>query len=132
MTKDKFETLFGEWEKQHPVIDKDRTRPGNASRPDPGNSRPESVTIDLHGQSRQDAIRILEAFFINRKKSDPETVVIIHGVGRHSEDNRKVLKPAVKEWLRQRSEWFSQVRPGRTGEGGTGVTVVSMKGNVKN
>jgi DNA-nicking Smr family endonuclease len=123
MTKDRFGSLLDDWEKKNPVVDKDAPRPGRVPRAE----KPASVTIDLHGKSRQDALRTLEEFFANRKKGGPATVVIIHGVGRHSEDNRKILKPAVKEWLSRRPELFSLVRPGRTGEGGTGVTVVVMK-----
>lgn len=108
------------WERWKDEESEDR----GGSRKRKGNEGP--LQVDLHGLTRKEALALLERMFLGHPKPKGR-VILIHGVGRHSADGRQVLKPLVREWLKEHAALFRLVRPGRPGEGGPGVTVVEMR-----
>ena len=125
MTQERFKNIFADWEQKHPVVDKDTVAAPVMRKP----RVEQDLSIDLHGKTRREALRIMEDFFQTSDRRLSAKIVIIHGVGRHSPDHQKILKPAVKEWLMARERMFREIRPGRADEGGPGVTVVRLKKN---
>jgi len=63
------------------------------------NFRPDA-TLDLHGQTREDALARVERFLQNSKFQGFRSVLIITGRGTNSYEKEGVLKAAVWEWLR--------------------------------
>lgn len=94
--------------------------------PEPG-SEPTLVlqsranTLDLRGQRADDALVELEAFLDRTALEGADTVFVIHGHGTGA------LRKVVREYLAT-SPYVTRYRPGGTGEGGDGVSVVSLKG----
>jgi len=77
--------------------------------------------LDLRGKRADEALEEL-AQYLDRALLGPRLEVrIIHGHGTGA------LKRAVRQWLSECS-WISGFRPGSRGEGGDGVTMVSLKG----
>ncbi len=79
--------------------------------------RPE---IDLHGFNVEDAIAELDTYLDQAFLSGYSQVTIIHGVGTGK------LRAGLQDFLR-RHPHTKELRPGRYGEGGSGVTVVTLK-----
>lgn len=77
--------------------------------------------IDLRGMRVEDALALLERYLDRAIISRRDEVRIIHGHGTGA------LKKAVRSWL-SASPWASAFRPGGRGEGGDGVTVVTLHG----
>lgn len=75
--------------------------------------------IDLRGMRVEEAMADLERYLDKALMSRREEVRIIHGHGTGA------LKQAVRTWL-SASTWASSFRPGGRGEGGDGVTVVTL------
>jgi DNA-nicking Smr family endonuclease len=124
MSRNDFEKALAEWEKTHPVSDKDVSAPAGNK---PKKAVPGPVEIDLHGMTKEESRKMLENVFLAGRMKPGQEIRVIHGVGRHSPDQRKVLKPFVREWLALNASKFEWIRPGRPGEGGPGVTVVRTK-----
>ncbi len=77
--------------------------------------------LDLRGRRTEDALEELAQYLDRALLGPMPQVRIIHGHGTGA------LKSAVRKWLSQCS-WISGFRPGTRGEGGDGVTVVSLRG----
>ena len=56
-------------------------------------------TIDLHGFSRAQALRELQAKMTYYRAGRVSLVRVITGRGEHSVDGQAVLAPAVRSWL---------------------------------
>lgn len=56
-------------------------------------------TLNLHGESLEDALRQLELFVHQEHKNGATYIRLVHGKGLNSEDGKPVLKPAVLQWL---------------------------------
>jgi dsDNA-specific endonuclease/ATPase MutS2 len=80
-----------------------------------------SNTLDVRGQRADEALTELEAFLDRTALEGADTVFVIHGHGTGA------LRKAVREFLAT-SPYVERFRPGGAGEGGDGVSVVSLKG----
>jgi len=78
-------------------------------------------TLDLRGQRADDALAELEAFLDRTALEGADTVYVIHGHGTGA------LRKVVREYLAT-SAYVAQFRAGGVGEGGDGVSVVSLRG----
>ncbi len=78
-------------------------------------------TVDLRGQRADEALAELEAFLDRTALEGADTVYVIHGHGTGA------LRKAVREYLAT-SPYVAQHRAGGAGEGGDGVSVVSLRG----
>ena len=78
-------------------------------------------TLDLRGQRADEALAELEAFLDRTALEGADTVYIIHGHGTGA------LRKVVREYLAT-SPYVERHRPGGKGEGGDGVSVVSLRG----
>jgi DNA-nicking Smr family endonuclease len=55
--------------------------------------------VDLHGMTRDEAKRAVEAFLRASRNAGKRCVVVVHGRGLHSKDQLPVLKEALRTWL---------------------------------
>ena len=78
-------------------------------------------TLDLRGQRADEALAELEAFLDRTALEGADTVFVIHGHGTGA------LRKVVREYLAT-SPYVGRFRAGGAGEGGDGVSVVSLKG----
>jgi DNA mismatch repair protein MutS2 len=78
-------------------------------------------TLDLRGMRADDALAELEAFLDRTALEGADAVFVIHGHGTGA------LRKVVREYLAT-SPYVARFRPGGAGEGGDGVSVVSLKG----
>ncbi|HJX52537.1 MAG TPA: Smr/MutS family protein, partial [Polyangia bacterium] len=78
-------------------------------------------TLDLRGQRADEALGELEAFLDRTALEGADTVFVIHGHGTGA------LRKVVREYLAT-SPYVERFRPGGKGEGGDGVSVVSLRG----
>jgi DNA mismatch repair protein MutS2 len=78
-------------------------------------------TLDLRGQRADEALNEVEAFLDRTALEGADTVYIIHGHGTGA------LRKVVREYLAT-SPYVGRYRAGGAGEGGDGVSVVSLKG----
>ena len=78
-------------------------------------------TLDLRGQRADEALTELEAFLDRTALEGADAVYVIHGHGTGA------LRKAVREYLAT-SPYVERFRAGGKGEGGDGVSVVSLKG----
>lgn len=121
----KFSDIFAEWESDNPIVDKDQQL---------GNKRSKykikkvntTLSIDLHGLTKDEALVKLKCFIRDNRSNQVVKLKIIHGIGIHSKGKR-VLKDAVKEWLKENTHIIRNFRPGRIGEGSGGVTIAYIK-----
>ena len=79
-----------------------------------------SPTLDLRGVRAEDALRQTEQFLDRATRNGDEAAVVLHGHGTGA------LKVVIREYL-DTSPYAKSFRPGETGEGGDGVTVVILR-----
>ena len=94
-----------------------------------GDHRPEA-RLDLHGQTREEALRAVERFVLRSRADGHRAVLIIHGRGQNSEAGEPVLRPALHEWLASAAAARAGVMafaPAPARAGGTGATVVLLR-----
>ncbi len=77
-------------------------------------------TIDLRGMRADEALSAMESAMDRMGRSGIDVAIVIHGHGTGA------LKQAVRENLRT-SPYSEGFRPGESGEGGDGVTVVTLR-----
>jgi DNA mismatch repair protein MutS2 len=99
---------------------------GRGPAPAPEPAVPTSVqtranSVDLRGQRADEALRQLEAFLDQAALEGTDSIFVIHGHGTGA------LRRAVREYLAN-SPYVERFRPGGAGEGGDGVSVVSVRG----
>lgn len=85
--------------------------------------------LDLHGHTADEAHRALVEFVLRAMSLGQRCVLVIHGRGLNSPDQRSVLKNGVREWLThgelgRRVLAFSSAR---TYDGGAGATYVLLR-----
>lgn len=85
--------------------------------------------LDLHGFTAEEAHRALVEFILRAMSLGQRCVLVIHGRGRNSPDQRSVLKNGVREWLThgelgRRVLAFSSAR---LRDGGGGATYVLLR-----
>ena len=84
--------------------------------------------IDLHGKTRDEAIKIVQKFVIDCYQKNFRSALIITGKGHHSADNAPVLKREVKLWLERNGDSYItdfQEAPSRFG--GSGAIWLNFK-----
>ena len=81
--------------------------------------------LDLHGCRQVDARRELENFLQHALHDDARMLLIIHGKGFRSE-SQAVLRPLVRQWLRQHSMVLAYC-PAQPRDGGDGASYVYLK-----
>ena len=77
--------------------------------------------VDVRGKRADEALAEVEAFLDRSALQGADTVLIIHGHGTGA------LRRTVREYLAT-SPYVARFRPGGAGEGGDGVSVVSLHG----
>lgn len=55
--------------------------------------------VDLHGMTREEAKRAVDAFLRASRNAGKRCVLVVHGRGLHSKDQLPVLKEALRTWL---------------------------------
>jgi DNA-nicking Smr family endonuclease len=85
--------------------------------------------VDLHGMTREEAKRAVEAFLRSSRNAGKRCVLVVHGRGLHSKDQLPVLKDALRTWLSTRRSArhvlaFATARPV---DGGAGAIYVLLR-----
>ena len=62
--------------------------------------------IDLHGETRDEAIKIVQKFVIDCYQKKLRSALIITGKGHHSSEKDPVLKREIRFWLERNSESY--------------------------
>ena len=84
--------------------------------------------IDLHGKTRDEAIKIVQKFVIDCYQKKLRSALIITGKGHHSAEKDPILKREVKLWLERNGESYItdfQEAPSRFG--GSGAIWLNFK-----
>jgi len=82
--------------------------------------------LDLHGLTRDDARRQVDAWLRRANKRGQRCVRIIHGVGYGSTGGEPVLRGMVHSWLVQTAEVIAFCAANRT-DGGSGALIVLLR-----
>jgi len=85
--------------------------------------------LDLHGLTRDGARGAVDRFLRGARLDGKRCVLLIHGRGRHSEDELPVLKEGLRGWLASGSFGrqvlaFASARPA---DGGVGALYVLLR-----
>ena len=83
-------------------------------------------TIDLHGMRSEEAVAALERFLEEAVRYRWQTLQIIHGKGRGSEQKGGVLKPLTIQWLKKQPE-VRMFCAAQSSQGGGGATNVLLQ-----
>lgn len=85
--------------------------------------------VDLHGMTRDEAKRAVDAFLRSSRSAGKRCVLLVHGRGLHSKDQLPVLKDALRTWLStarfgRHVLAFATARPA---DGGAGALYVLLR-----
>ena len=84
--------------------------------------------IDLHGKTRDEAIKIVQKFVIDCYQKNFRSALIITGKGHHSVKNAPVLKKEVKLWLERNGDsYISDFHEAPPRFGGSGAIWINFK-----
>lgn len=85
--------------------------------------------IDLHGHTVEEAKPVVERFVTTAYASGQRCVLIIHGRGHNSKDNKPVLKEQVQFWLShgRLSRMVLAFATAPTNDGGAGAVCVLLR-----
>src|SRR3989442_12532393 len=85
--------------------------------------------VDLHGLNLQEARFVLDEFLLGSVRAGFTCVRVIHGRGRHSNQNHSVLKDNVRRWLctRRMSRHVIAYTSARNCDGGGGAVYVLLR-----
>jgi DNA-nicking Smr family endonuclease len=85
--------------------------------------------LDLHGLTRDEAKREVEAFIRSSRLAGKRCVLVVHGRGLHSKDQLPVLKDAVKGWLgtQRFARHVLAFATARPADGGAGALYVLLR-----
>jgi DNA-nicking Smr family endonuclease len=94
-----------------------------------GEPRPEA-RLDLHGRTRDEALRAAERFLQLARADGRRAVLVIHGRGQNSEAGEAVLRPALQAWLVSPAATRAGVMafaPASPRDGGAGATLILLR-----
>ena len=84
--------------------------------------------IDLHGKTRDEAIKIVQKFVIDCYQKNFRSALIITGKGHHSAENAPVLKREVKLWLERNGDpYITDFQEAPPRFGGSGAIWLNFK-----
>ena len=84
--------------------------------------------IDLHGKTRDEAIKIVQKFVIDCYQKNFRSALIITGKGHHSAEKSPVLKREVKLWLeRNGGSYITDFQEAPPRFGGSGAIWLNFK-----
>ena len=84
--------------------------------------------IDLHGKTRDEAIKIVQKFVIDCYQKKFRSALIITGKGHHSAEKAPVLKREVKLWLERNGDsYISDFNEAPPRFGGSGAIWINFK-----
>ena len=84
--------------------------------------------IDLHGKTRDEAIKIVQKFVSDCYQKNFRSALIITGKGHHSAKNAPVLKKEVKLWLERNGDsYISDFHEAPPRFGGSGAIWLNFK-----
>ncbi len=95
-----------------------------------GGELPVGGRLDLHGRTRDEAVRGVARFVALARERGARTVLVIHGRGHNSEPGGAVLRPAVWAWLASAASARAGVMAfvsARPRDGGGGATLVLLR-----
>ena len=83
-------------------------------------------SLDLHGNNRDAARKLLQEFLLEAIQQEMRCVLVIHGKGTNSRDGEAVLRKLARHWLTQhpRVLGYCDANPG---QGGSGAVLVLLK-----
>ncbi len=118
---------FSDWLDRHMVPDKDGREEAPATRLSNRDidALPIEASIDLHGLTARDAEAALEAFFRDAARRGLRKVLVVHGIGRHSE-TEAVLPGVVRKFL-ERSPYAGRSGYADKASGGKGAVWVLVR-----
>jgi DNA-nicking Smr family endonuclease len=82
--------------------------------------------LDLHGFTLAQAKTKLTNFLVKCQKDSIRNVLIVHGCGKHSPNNKALLKSAINTWLQQFSYTLA-FASARQVDGGVGAVYLLLK-----
>jgi DNA-nicking Smr family endonuclease len=84
-------------------------------------------SLDLHGQTVDQALGSLRRFIATAVLAESHTVLVVTGKGLHSDDGRSVLRQAVEKWLsHEGAAWVRTFSEAPRAHGGSGAFVVRL------
>ena len=84
--------------------------------------------IDLHGETRDEAIKIVQKFVIDCYQKNFRSALIITGKGHHSAEKAPVLKKEVNLWLeRNGASYITDFQEAPPRFGGSGAIWLNFK-----
>ena len=84
--------------------------------------------IDLHGKTRDEAIKMVQKFVIDCYQKNFRSALIITGKGHHSAENAPVLKREVRLWLERNGDaYLSDFQEASPRFGGSGAIWLNFK-----
>ena len=84
--------------------------------------------IDLHGKTRDEAIKMVQKFVIDCYQKNFRSALIITGKGYHSAENAPVLKREVRLWLERNGDaYLSDFQEAPPRFGGSGAIWLNFK-----
>jgi DNA-nicking Smr family endonuclease len=126
--------ILSAWLRVNDVFDKDAELSGSAGFSERGErrrrlraKRPEA-TLDLHGQTRDEAWLAMEGFFRLSRQQGLEKLLIVHGKGNHSRGDA-ALKRVVRDYI-ERCPFAGESGQATAAEGGSGATWVLLKNEI--
>jgi len=124
-----FEDILNKWEKNNRIYDKDTESENGQISPHERRSRLRNkkpdAELDIHGLTRDEALKALEIFFNDSKGKGLEKLLIIHGKGNHS-TGEAVLKRVVMDFI-EHCPFAGESGRGKAAVGGEGATWVLLK-----
>ncbi len=86
------------------------------------------ATLDLHGYTVDEALRLLAGFVASQFAASAPVVMVITGKGLHSRGGASVLKPAVEKWILERGKRFiASYGEASRAFGGRGAFVIYLR-----
>ncbi|MGV8935236.1 MAG: Smr/MutS family protein [Gallionellaceae bacterium] len=85
---------------------------------------PVQDSLDLHGNSSEQARRLLQDFLQHALQRDFRSVSVIHGKGWQSDGGQGILKVRVRHWLTQFPQVLAYCEPAAHAGGGGAVWVL--------